>query len=184
MIAIHQYLGCRPGELVALKWEDLYDGCIHFCHEQIEHKKPKTWYEYVDYTKNEKGISRLGRSFQIIPELQAIFDNLKELQEELNIESDFIFCDRDGKWIPAKSYERALSSICKAVGVDSKGTYTFRRDVNNRMAEAGIEVFERALNMGHTPEVNSMCYDSPRKSKLEVLERALSRGPRDVVTPW
>lgn len=52
------------------------------------------------------------------------------------------------------------------------------------MAEAGIEVFERALNMGHTPDVNTMCYDSPRKSKLEVLEKALNRGVKNVVTPW
>jgi len=51
------------------------------------------------------------------------------------------------------------------------------------MAEAGIEIFERALNMGHTPDVNAMCYDSPRKSKLDVFEKALNRGPRNVVTP-
>lgn len=184
MIAVHQYLGCRPGELVALKWSDLYDGAVHFCHEQIEHKRPKTWYEYVDYTKNEKGVSRLGRTIQIIPELQKIFDNLKKLQNDLGIESEFVFCDVKGNWIVAKSYERALLSICKTLGIDSKGTYTFRRDVNNRMAEAGIEIFERALNMGHTPDVNAMCYDSPRKSKLDVLEKALNRGPRNVVTPW
>ena len=28
--------------------------------------------------------------------------------------------------------------------------------------------------MGHAPDVNTMCYDSPRKSKLEVLEKALN----------
>ncbi len=184
LIAVHQYLGCRPGELVALKWSDIYDGAVHFCHEQIEHKKPNTWYEYVDYTKNEKGVSRFGRSIQIVPELQQVLDNLKTLQEEKEIESDFIFCDINGKWITAKSYERALHSICNTLGIDSKGTYTFRRDVNNRMAEAGIEVFERALNMGHTPDVNTMCYDSPRKSRLEILEKALNRGARNVVTPW
>lgn len=184
MIAIHQYLGCRPGELVALKWNDLYDGVVHFCHEQIEHKKPNTWYEYVDYTKNEKGVSRLGREFEIIPELQQIFDTLHNLQTELGIQSDFIFCDREGNWIPAKSYEKTLHSICTKLNIDSKGTYTFRRDVNNRMAEAGIEVFERALNMGHTPDVNTMCYDSPRRSKRSVLEKALGRGPSKVVTPW
>ena len=184
MIAVHQYLGCRPGELVALKWSDLHDGAVHFCHEQIEHKKPNTWYEYVDYTKNEKGVSRLGRTIQIIPELQQIFDHLKQLQKDLGINSEFIFCDREGNWIFAKSYERTLCSICKTLGIDSKGTYTFRRDVNNRMAEAGIEIFERALNMGHTPDVNAMCYDSPRKSKVEMLEKALNRGPRNLVTPW
>lgn len=184
MIAVHQYLGCRPGELVALKWSDIYDGAVHFRHEQIEHKKPNTWYEYVDYTKNEKGVSRLGRAIQIIPELQQVFDNLKKLQNDMGIESEFVFCDIKGNWVPAKSYERALLSICKTLGIDSKGTYTYRRDVNNRMAEAGIEIFERALNMGHTPDVNAMCYDNPRKSKIDVLERALNRGPRSVVTPW
>ena len=89
-----------------------------------------------------------------------------------------------GNWITAKSYERALHSICTSLGIDSKGTYTFRRDFNNRMAEAGIEVFERALNMGHTPDVNTICYDSPRKSKHEVLEKALNGGVRNVVTTW
>lgn len=104
MIAVHQYLGCRPGELVALKWSDLYGGSVHFCHEQIEHKKPHTWYEYVDYTKNEKGVSRLGRSIQIIPELQSVFDHLKKTQEDLGIKSEFLFCDLSGNWIAAKSY--------------------------------------------------------------------------------
>lgn len=183
MIAVHQYLGCRPGELVALKWCDIKDGTVCFCHEQIEHKKPNTWYEYVDYTKNEKGVSRLGREFEIIPELQRIFDSLHALQQNLGIQSEFIFCDREGNWIPAKAYEKTLHSICKRLNIDSKGTYTYRRDVNNRMAEAGIEVFERALNMGHTPEVNTMCYDSPRRSRRDVLEKALSRD-KEVVTPW
>lgn len=176
LIVVHGYLGCRPGELVALKWSDIYDGQIHICHEQIEHKKPKTWYEYTDYTKNEKGISKSGRSFPMIPELSKILTNLKDLQDSMGIKSEFIFCDEAGKWIVARAYERTLYSICTKLGIDSKGTYTFRRDVNNRMSENGMDTFVRAEMLGHDCKVNLECYDAARTPSVAQLEKALNRG--------
>lgn len=183
LIETHQYLGCRPGELVALKWEDLQNGVLHICHAQKEHKDPKTWYECVDYTKNEKGESKNGRYIPLIPELEILFNELRQLQDSLGIHSEFIFCNSSGEWIVARSYEARLKEICKKLGIESYGTYTYRRDVNNRLAETGVQTFERAKFLGHSPEVNQKCYASPRNTGRDVLIAALSRETKKQVSP-
>ena len=79
--------------------------------------------------------------------------------------------------------KRYLSSLCQQNIKHLSEKRHSEGEYDQIPEEAGIEVFERALNMGHTPEVNTMRYDSPSRSKRSVLEKALERGTRNVVTP-
>lgn len=184
LIAAHPFIGCRPAELVVIKWTDIEGDTLHIRREQKEHDLPHTWYEIVEYTKNERGDSHGGRNVVIHSELRRLLDYIKNQQKEFLIESEYIFCNSKGDAIPAKDYEKNLCGICKKLGIDSKGTYTFRRDFNNRLGEAGVTLFERAGMMGHAPRVNEEHYDSFRSTSAEIIESALGTHTRNVEKPW
>ena len=79
MIRLHAEIGCRPGELCAIRWKDIKtpsgnqeSPSLHI-HAQIkENGSEKKRYEYVPVTKNEKGISRGGRYFPLTQKMMDI----------------------------------------------------------------------------------------------------------------
>lgn len=86
--------------------------------------------------------------------LRNILYELKRIQAEQRIESEFIFCKRDGTWLGTKDYQRTLQSICKSLGLDSKGSYAFRRDVNAAMDASGMSDASRGKAIGNGPKTN------------------------------
>lgn len=106
--------------------------------------------------------------------MRILLDRLKTLQEEKGIITEFIFCDVNGKWINVKQYTRALKSICDAVGVKSKGSYAFRRDVNCAMYEAGMTDIYRGRAIGNGPLTNLVHYVHPRSEYTEQARKALA----------
>ena len=56
-------------------------------------------YEYVSWTKNEKGIPKGGRYFPITSQIADLFSELREAQKRVGIRSEWIFANPDGSWI-------------------------------------------------------------------------------------
>ena len=77
---------------------DVYEDRIHIHSQQLSNKLPggKDYY-LVSYTKNEKGESEDGRDFPLTQKIRALLDEIKSLQDELGIRSEFIFCHEDGE---------------------------------------------------------------------------------------
>ena len=174
-ILFSSYTGVRQGEIPSLRWEDIKDTYIHIHSQQndfYDDNKQKIYY-YNDSTKNEKGISKGGRKFPITKEIKHILDELKKKQEELGINSEWVFCKENGEWTTTIAYSEALRRVCKGdksrgkegLGLKLCNNHAFRIALNSYvLIPMGYNAVERATLLGHTPEVNMKFYTFDKQS--------------------
>ena len=158
MVMLHSEIGCRPGELSALRVRDVKEEDLHI-HAMIDADD-----DYQQFTKNEKGESRGGRLFPLTPKMKDLLDELQARKEKCGIESEYLFCYADGRCVLPTSYEEYVHNVFHRVGIRGKTSYAFRRTVNSRLEEAGFTPSERAYLLGHTPDTNVKHYTNPRKN--------------------
>lgn len=161
--------GVRAGELCALKWEDIKENCIHIHSQQLfENSDEGPKYTLVPYTKNEKGDSQDGRDFPLTRRIVELLREIKEKQEALGINSEFIFCHEDGTWIKTKGYETFLRRLCRSQGLTVTNNHALRMSLNsNVLLPMGISVADRAAMLGHSIQTNLRCYSFAQKDYIE-----------------
>ena len=172
LIAINT--GMRVAELCALKWADidLTEGIIHIHAQQLVRKNEngeKEFY-YEDSTKEEKRVSNGGREFPVMGEIEAILTELKALQKSLGIESEFVFCNKDGSWVKTNKYTAYLQRMLKSLDLECPATrnHAFRKTFNtNVLIPAGIDAPDRAALLGHTVETNERHYTFASRHYLQ-----------------
>ncbi|MCR5728738.1 MAG: tyrosine-type recombinase/integrase [Lachnospiraceae bacterium] len=175
--------GMRAAELPALKWSDVYDDYIHIHAQQLQHvRKGYTEYYYADWTKNEKGVSQDGRKY---PLTDAIFDllcELRALQTDLGIKSEYIFCHEDGEWIKTDAYDTCLRRLMKSLSLPVTNNHAFRMSLNSNVfiARCDMPVTERARLLGHSVETNLKNYSYALKDGLNDLKALLNGHSRQV----
>lgn len=159
--------GVRAGELCALKWTDILEDKIHIHAQQLYEPKPGGKHYYLaSYTKDEKGISNGGRYFPINDSLRSLLRELKELQEDLGISSEFIFCNPDGQWIKTQAYQSCLRRLLSSIGHSVTNNHAFRMSLNsNVLIPCGLNEAERALILGHSIQTNLTYYSYTNKYK-------------------
>lgn len=176
LVRIQFDLGCRPGELVSLKWTDLNtdennNWIVHIhSFQRDEHNKS---FSYQNYTKNEKGVSKGGRYTPISENAKALLLELWELQEKKGILSEFIFVNDKGNWVTTKNYQEFLKSVCDKLGLKSKGTYAFRRGVNNTYANSGMTPKTNSILIGNSANVNFANYTNESREAINQARQAL-----------
>lgn len=163
--------GVRVAELCALKWEDIYPDRIHIHSQQLHDKLPggKKYY-LAPYTKNEKGVSEDGRDFPLTKNIKDLLDEIKGLQDELGIESEFIFCHEDGEWIKTDAYLTFLRRLCRSKNLKVTNNHALRMSLNsNILLPLGISVADRAAMLGHSIETNLKHYSYAQKGYLNTV---------------
>ena len=171
--------GVRVGELCSLKWADIREDCIHIHSQQLseEREKGHTTYYYDPHTKNEKGISCEGRDFPLTDAIDSILFELKSLQNELGIQSDFIFCHENGEWIKTDAYLTFLRRLCTSLGFKVTNNHALRMSLNsNVLIPLGISAPDRAAMLGHSVETNLRNYSFAQKSYIEDVRKRLNTG--------
>lgn len=152
--------GVRAGEIPSLRWDDIKETHIHIHSQQLKSQGENgSIYRYVPYTKNEKGISMDGRRFPLTDALKDLLKELKSLQEELAIESEYVFCNADGDFIKTDAYETCLRRLCQSLKLNNSNNHAFRMSLNsNVFIPNGIPVTTRARLLGHSVETNLRFY--------------------------
>lgn len=150
LIALHT--GMRVGELAALEWSDIRDGCIHVTKSVRRVITDEGQTIEVGDTKNHK-----VRSIPIGQELTAILDRIKVVQKTMGIESAYIL--DSGELFTAN----ALCKAAKRRGIEAgiEGPLTIHR-IRRTVASRLNAVYDRATVshiMGHTEEVDAKHYD-------------------------
>lgn len=176
--------GERPGEIFALKWEDVIQrktGKVLFIRrQQLEHRldpdtgKTKLWYEVVDGTKNEKGQTTQGREFPVTEELESVLSEIRKAQDEAGIVTEWILSDIHGNFFKKGLYYASFTAVCKNLGIPLLGSYTFRREMNCRLERLNIPSSERAALLGHSPETNSRWYTTAEVGHITRAREALN----------
>ena len=162
--------GMRAGELPALKWEDVKDTFIHIHAQQLTHvKEGGKEYYYAPWTKNEReSTTRCGRKFPLTENIRDILDELRAVQEEKGIISEFVFCHEDGEWIKTDAYETCFRRMCRHLGFSVSNNHALRMSLNsNIFIPLGIPVAKRAELLGHSVETNLRHYSYATKDDLD-----------------
>lgn len=178
--------GVRAGELCAIRWEDIREKSIHIHAQQLTRKEAgKKVYYYDTCTKNEKGISQDGREFPLTKKIAELLAEIKDLQKELHIDSEYIFCHEDGEWIKTDAYETFLRRICLSKGFKVTNNHALRMSLNsNVLLPMGVSVADRAAMLGHSIQTNLMFYSFAQKDYLDNVRELLdSQYENDEGTP-
>lgn len=179
--------GMRVAELCSLKWSDVKDNHLHIHSQQLNNKRRggKEYY-YAPWTKNEKGVSNGGRKFPLTKAIKDILDELKSLQEEMGISSEFIFCHTDGEWIKTDAYETCLRRMMKSLKLKVTHNHAFRKSLNCNVfiGKMQMPVTQRAKLLGHSVATNEKHYSfSSKDSDLDSLCEAFDNIVKKQVTP-
>lgn len=172
--------GMRVAEICGLKWVDISDKFIHI-HRQLlseyDASEKCDKYYLVDYTKNEKGVSQGGRYFPISPNIMAILDELKSVQTELGITSEYVFCNRNGNWTTTEAYSNVLYRLCKSLGFGITNNHAFRMSLNSNVfiRKYNFDVATRAKLLGHSVEVNLRYYTFEARDAEEMAYTTMNR---------
>ena len=177
--------GMRAAELCSFKWSDVYDTYIHIHSQQLSRKvgRGKEYY-YAPWTKDEKGISKGGRYFPMTHGLKAILDELKALQRNLGISSEYVLCHEDGTWINTDAYEKCLWRLMNRLEMPVTNNHAFRKSLNsNVLIPMGFNEVERSAMMGHSVETNLKHYTFQSKDLINQLYRRFADTESEV-DPW
>lgn len=174
-LLLHAELGCRPDELICLKWSDFdFDnGFVSIERQQVEDRLPKQSFRVVEYTKNEKGVSQGGRLVPLSSMAMNVLLRLKSDKEKMGINSVWLFTDKNGNLLKKKGYFDFNTALHKKYGFNVSGSYAFRRGLSARLEQAGIEPSERAAILGHSVETNLKHYTFANPAYLDRVKCAL-----------
>lgn len=179
--------GMRVAELCSLKWSDVRENVLHIHSQQLNYKNPggKDYY-YASFTKNEKGVSKGGRKFPLTQNIKDILEELKALQEEKGIHSEFVFCHPNGEWIKTDAYETCLRRLMKSLNLNVTNNHAFRKSLNCNVfiGKLQMPVTQRAKLLGHSVATNEKHYSFGSKDDdLETLCKKFDSITQSEVSP-
>ena len=167
--------GVREGEIPSLKWSDIHENYVHIHSQQnVDRVDGKKHYYYNESTKDEKGQSRGGRKFPMTDKIRLILDGIKKKQEDLGIETEWVFAKITGEWITTAGYTEALFRLCKKLELTKTNNHAFRMALNSYVfVPAGLEAPDRAKLLGHSVETNLRYYTFSKSDEYinEMCER-------------
>lgn len=174
-VLLHYELGCRPDELICIKWSDInfIEGFISIERQQVEKREPKQSFEVKDYTKNEKGVSKGGRLIPLSTKAVEVLEKLKAKKEELGIESEWLFTDRKGKLKTKKGYFDFIRDTRKKYTFKTHSSYAFRRGLSAKLESKGVAPSERAAILGQSVETNLKHYTFAKPDYLDRVKAAM-----------
>lgn len=159
--------GMRCAEICALKWADISDKEIWIHAQQLQNEDCEWIYtNRLKHERNLKPDERNGRTFPMSDNIRSILAELKRLQEEKDIVSEYVFCHENGDWIKTTAYQTCLRRLCRhcfGKGCEITNNHAFRMALNCRMVDMGICTADRAKLLGHSVLTNEKYYTHPHK---------------------
>jgi integrase len=155
----------RVGEILALKWEDIFSDHIHVNRTQIRYhdENGNLIHEIRDFPKSEAGI----RNVVIVPELAYVIKRLRMI----NPFTEYQF-EKNGSCIHLDSVCTRLYNLCNRFGFERKGMHAIRRYYATKLINAGVEKIIITAQMGHADfETTTKHYYKNNSEKDYVVER-------------
>lgn len=160
--------GARPGELVALKPEDVMGRVLHIRRTEIFYKGDdgKNVYEVRDFPKTAAGIREV-----ILPSSAEWI--LKEIRKR-NPFGEYLF-EKNGERIRTYTFTSRLKTICQKLGIVKKSLNKIRKTYGTILLDNRVEESLVIAQMGHTDiKTTKRYYYKNRKNlqqKSEVIDK-------------
>lgn len=162
--------GCRLGEIVALKWEDVDNGVIRIRRSEKTHREVgKVTYYTIGNTKTCK-----ERQIPLTEPIEDLLKRVADAEDKINAKGEFVFADLNGR-MKSTCLSRCLERKCKQVGIARKSVTSIRKTVNSTLKEIGGNTYINAAMLGHTEKVNDNHYTydiTKMDTKKALLENA------------
>lgn len=146
------HTGCRPGELLAIKWKELdVEGQRLHIRQNITFTEGGKW--YLDEPKTAGGRRTLKLDGEMVEMLSA--HRKAQLEERLKAgkmwsDHGFIFCDEFGNPYSQARINYFFKRVAKAAGLPTNfSPYSARHSVATMMAEQGVHPKAAAARLGH-----------------------------------
>lgn len=169
-------LVARIGELLALRWTDIKNNCIHIQSQLLTERKMN---DDLTFTKREhvnvdhvKGNTEQGFRFQPLTE-EAL--RLLARIRELNPDGEFILM-QDGKQLNANSFNRWLKRYCEKCNISVHSSHKIRFCTASILYDNGIPLTVLQQLLGHTTTAMTLHYlrrVTPTKDTTELMNLAL-----------
>ena len=103
--------------------------------------------------------------------INDLLSELKELQKQKGIVSEFVFCHENGEWIKTDAYITCLRRLLRSMGYDITNNHAFRMSLNSNILDAklGLTAAKRAELLGHSVETNLKYYTFATKDDMDDL---------------
>nr|WP_315021742.1 site-specific integrase [uncultured Aminipila sp.] len=179
--------GLRLGELLALTWEDVYDGMVHV-NKSLKHSAIVG----ADGTKEYKFFllpPKTKSSYRAVPyptELEKEFTKHKALQSEERLKAGPIYADGDnyifktpvGTPTDPHNLRKTYTRILKAAGIEYKKFHALRHTYATKLFEAGIPPKTVQHLLGHasiiiTMNIYTHVMPEQKTNAVEVLNKFL-----------
>jgi integrase len=169
------WTGCRRGEVVGLRWEDIGPGSIRVERQWV----PAKGGQYLTVPKSAGGV----RDVPVDEYAMAFLDLYRTAMTDLfGYEPDGWLLSYDGGHNPlrAKSFGEKVADLARTAGV--KGTlHSFRKFTTTQLIAGGVDVDTAARRMGHSKQVMMGVYslgsgDAMADSARVLSERLVAQG--------
>lgn len=181
-------IGCRIGEIVAIKFSDIDEELKNHIHIQrmdvrdFQYNDDGTWTQLpnkvVEHTKSEEG----NRNTYLSVEARRILGLIKEWNMSHGFsDSEYIFIDRNGERINERALDYRLRKYCTQIGISPKSMHKIRKSYISTLIDSNIVNLNTIRSMvGHANEQTTLknyCFN--RKSDIQTerdIETALTRN--------
>jgi len=176
-ICLDFHLVTRVGELLALKWDDIEGQNIHIqrslnlvneINDDLSCEKRE-----IIAVDHIKGNADAG--FRMLPITPGADEILKRIKA-LGIDSEYIFADKNGKFLLTDTLNEHLRKICKNLGIQYHSSHSIRFTTASLLFDAGLNMTEIQKLLGHTTLAMTQHYlrsvkpdDSVRDKMAEIL---------------
>ena len=161
-LELQQIMGLRRGEVLALKWCDVFDDYILIRREQItinpSQYAPKGFDKVVEHTKTWR-----NRKYPITRHVAMLLEELKGI--DMKKDSEFLFpADNENGIVSNNALYKFYHRACTALGIPIckeciKGPHSFRRNAETRVVnQSGGNIIMASKLFGHSPNVADRNY--------------------------
>jgi len=177
------HAGCRPGELLALKWDDLdEDAATLRIDQNIVFRKKGDWYLKAPKTRRSRRVIRLTGELLILLRTQRDFQILTKNGSRSWTEYGFIFSKDNGEpWAQWNLYDDFKMILDKAKLPEDFNPYSARHTSATWLMAAGVHPKLVSDQLGHsrigiTLDTYTHPDDDMRAGLTAEIERILELG--------
>lgn len=168
-------LGCRSGELSALKFSDIKDNYIHIQRQEIRdidiNKNGKiidNGVKVVEYTKSSVG----DRYVYLTKEAKTIINMIKKHNFKYGYSCDDYIFVHENKRIRSANLINRLNKYCRHIGISQKRMHSIRKTYISTLIDGGVNINEIRKQVGHSDErttYKNYCYNRLSDVQTETL---------------
>ena len=168
-------LGCRVGEIKALRWKDIdYERQTIYIHAEVV-KDGAYANQQVLKEHTKSGLTEGAREIPLFEDGLAVLKKIKEK----NCDKDFLFLGKSGKFILTQEFNDNIKEACQALGIPYMSSHKARKWAVTEALRNGMDEVSLMYTFGWKSFDTVQHYVKPyrtQQSQLAVLSKVFNKS--------